>query len=118
MSITFPKGEALCSDLQDRVGTQYQNVRYTFGQMGTIYLTSSTPTLKPSKTNSSLGKHPDNLMPYKIVLRHGIGAEKWSFLTLLALFQPILPTVVLTLAGEPTWASGWTFEAFYTDKAG
>ena len=57
-------------------------------------------------------------MPYKIVLRHGIGAEKWSFLTLLALFQPILPTVVLTLAGEPTWASGWTFEAFYTDKAG
>ena len=37
-------------------------------------LRSSKRTLKPSKTKYSLGKHPNNLMPYKIIPRYGIGA--------------------------------------------
>ena len=35
---------------------------------------NSKRILKPSKTKYSLGKHPNNLMPYKIIPRYGIGA--------------------------------------------
>ena len=38
------------------------------------YLRISKRNLKPSKTNSPLGKHPNNLMPYKTIFRYGIGA--------------------------------------------
>ena len=39
----------------------------------------STYSVEPNmnsktKTNSPLGKHPNNAMPYKIILRYGIGA--------------------------------------------
>ena len=34
-----------------------------------IYVKSSKRTLKPSKTNSPLGKHPDNSKSYKLILR-------------------------------------------------
>ena len=37
---------------------------------------SSKRTLEPSKTKYPLGKHPNNLMPYKIIPRYGIGAIK------------------------------------------
>ena len=36
---------------------------------------SSNCALKQSKTNSPLGNHPDNLMPYGILATHGIGAH-------------------------------------------
>ena len=38
------------------------------------FLRSSKRTLEPSKTKYPLGKHPNNLMPYKIFPRYGIGA--------------------------------------------
>ena len=39
-----------------------------------ICMKSSNCTLKQSKTNSPLGNHPDNLMPYGILPTYGIGA--------------------------------------------
>ena len=39
-------------------------------------LGSSKRTQKPSKTKYPLGKHTNNLMPYKIILRYGIGTRK------------------------------------------
>ena len=38
-------------------------------------LRSSKRTLEPSKTKYPLGKHPNNVMPYKIIPRYGIGAK-------------------------------------------
>ena len=53
-----------CSDFKYRVTHYYRNTPYVFGRRGMIYLRSSERTLKPSKTNSPLGKHPNNSMPY------------------------------------------------------
>ena len=53
----------------------YHNNQYIFGQRDMTWLRSSKRTLKPSKTKSPLGKHPNNLMPYKIIPRYGIGAQ-------------------------------------------
>ena len=56
------------------VGTHMNTRRlgtwYVFGQEGCDLWISSKRTLKPSKTSSPLGIHPNNLMPYKIVLRY------------------------------------------------
>ena len=52
----------------------YHNNRYIFGQGYMTCLRSSKQSLKPSKTKYPLGKHPSNLMPYKIIPRYGIGA--------------------------------------------
>ena len=53
----------------------YHNNQYIFGQWNTTCLRGSKRTLKPSKTKCPLGKHPSNLMPYKIIPRYGIGAQ-------------------------------------------
>ena len=53
----------------------YHNNRYIFGQGGMTCLRSSKRALKPSKTKYPLGKHPNNLMPYKIIPSYGIGAQ-------------------------------------------
>ena len=53
----------------------YDNNRYIFGQGDMTCLRSSKRTLEPSKTKYPLGKHPNNLMPYKIIPRYGIGAS-------------------------------------------
>ena len=53
----------------------YHNNRYIFGQGDMTCLRRSKRTLKPSKTKYSLGKHPNHLMPYKIIPRYGIGAQ-------------------------------------------
>ena len=45
---------------------------------GIICLKSSNCTQKQSKTNSPLGKHPHNLVPYGILPTYGIGASRVS----------------------------------------
>ena len=52
----------------------YRNDQYIFGQGDMTCLRSSKRTLEPSKKKYPLGKHPNNLMPYKIIPRYGIGA--------------------------------------------
>ena len=52
----------------------YYNNRYMFGHGDMTCVRSSKRTLKPSETKYSLGKHPNNVMPYKIIPRYGIGA--------------------------------------------
>ena len=49
--------------------------RYIFEQGDMTCLRSSKRSLKPSKTKYPLGKHPNNLMPYKIIPRYGLRAE-------------------------------------------
>ena len=51
-----------------------RNDRRVFGQGEMICLRSSKRTLKPRKTKYPLGKHPNNLMPYNVIPRYGIGA--------------------------------------------
>ena len=52
----------------------HHNNRCIFGHRDITCLRSSKRTLKPSKTKYPLGKHPNNLMTYKINPRYGIGA--------------------------------------------
>ena len=51
----------------------YHNNRYIFGHGDITCLSSSKRTLKPSKTKYPLGKHANNLMPYKST--PGMGSE-------------------------------------------
>ena len=53
----------------------YRNDRYVFGQGGMTCLRSSKIPLIPSKTKYPLGKHPNNLMPHKIIPRYGLRAN-------------------------------------------
>ena len=53
----------------------YHNNRYIIEQGDMTCLRSSKRSLKPSKTKYPLGKHPNNLMPYKIIPRYGLRAE-------------------------------------------
>ena len=59
----------------------YRNDRYIFGQGDMTCLRSSKRTLKPSKTKYPLGKHPYNLMPYKIIPRYGLRARSSTWCT-------------------------------------
>ena len=52
----------------------HNNSRYIFGRGDMTCLRSSKRSLKPSKTKYPLGKHPNNLMPYKVIPRYGLGA--------------------------------------------
>ena len=52
----------------------YHNNRYIFGQGDMTCLRSSKRAVEPSRTKYPLGKYPNNLMPYKIIPRYGIGA--------------------------------------------
>ena len=54
----------------------YHNNRYIFGQGDMTCLRSSKRSLKPGKTRYPLEKHPNNLMPYKIIPRYGLRASK------------------------------------------
>ena len=53
----------------------YRNDQYIFGQGDMTCLRSSKRSLKPSKTKYPLGKHPNNLMPHKIIPRYGLRAN-------------------------------------------
>ena len=52
----------------------YHNNRYIFGQGDMTCLRNSKRSLKPSKTKYPLGKHSNNIMPYKIIPRYGLRA--------------------------------------------
>ena len=73
----------------------YYNNRHIFEQGDMTCLTSSKRTLKPSKTKYPLGKHPSNLMPYKIIPRYGSGARMCCCTSLHDTRTNSLPTHVL-----------------------
>ena len=50
----------------------YHDKRYIFGQGDMTCLRRSKRSLNPSKTKYHLGKHPNKLMPYKIIPRYGL----------------------------------------------
>ena len=52
----------------------YHNNRYIIEQGDMTCLRSSKRSLKPSKTKYPLGKHSNNIMPYKIIPRYGLRA--------------------------------------------
>ena len=54
----------------------YHNNRYFCGQGDTTCLRSSKQTLKPCKTKYPQGKHPNNIISYKIIPGYGIGAAQ------------------------------------------
>ena len=53
----------------------YHNNQYIFGQGDMTCLRSSKIILKPSKMIYPLRKHPNILMPYKVIPRYGLGAR-------------------------------------------
>ena len=59
-----------------RYSYSYHNNQYIFGQGHMTGLRSSKRSLKPSKTKYPLGKHPNSLMPYKIIPR-GTTPDAW-----------------------------------------
>ena len=52
----------------------YHNNQFIFGQGDMTCLRNSKRSLKPSKTKYPLGKHSNNIMPYKIIPRYGLRA--------------------------------------------
>ena len=52
----------------------YHNNQFIFGQGDMTCLRNSKRSLKPSKTKYPLGKHSNNMMPYKIIPRYGLRA--------------------------------------------